>query len=239
MTSSRLPGKVMLKANGKPMLEHLIRRLKRVTSIDEVILATTVNGTDDCLVDLSKELGIACFRGSEDDVMQRVIGAAESVAADVIVQITADCPIIDPLIVEQCVQTYLHNRVDYLSNGDVPGYPIGMASPIFTLQTLKKSARMTNEPADREHVSLHIRNHPELFRPFYLLPQSDINWGALRLCLDEKKDYDLLKEIIEYFGDRNPFFTCGEVVNLLRENPEWCRINASVQHNVFPIRNHK
>ena len=104
MTSSRLPGKVLLPADGKPMLEHLVDRLKQVQSIRDIVLATTINGADSCLEEFARKNGIECFRGSEQDVMDRVIGAADSVDADIIVDITGDCPIIDPLIIEQTIR---------------------------------------------------------------------------------------------------------------------------------------
>ena len=146
MTSSRLPGKVLLPANGKPMLEHLVSRLKQVKSIQEIALATTVNQADDCLVQFAKQQGISWFRGSEEDVMSRVINAAESVNADIIVEITGDCPIIDPLIVEQTIKMFLYNSCDYLTNGHIRSYPVGMGCQVFRLETLKRSAEMTNDP---------------------------------------------------------------------------------------------
>lgn len=234
MTSSRLPGKVLLPANGKPMLEHLVNRLKQVKSIQEIVLATTINQTDDCLVEFAQQQGIAWFRGSEEDVLLRVIGAAESVDADIVVEVTGDCPVIDPLLIEQAIQMFLHNSCDFLSNGDIPGYPIGMGSLVFRLETLKRSAAMTKEPLDHEHVTLHIRNHPELFSHIYLTASPDLYWPELGLTLDEPKDYELLKKIIEYFGDANPYFSCREVIELLKSKPEWVAINKDVRRTVIP-----
>ncbi len=240
MTSSRLPGKVMLPANGKPMLEHLVSRLKQVKSIQEIVLATTINQTDDCLVEFAQQQGIAWFRGSEEDVLLRVIGAAESVDADIIVGVTGDCPIIDPLLIEQSIQMFLHNSCDFLSNGFIPGdplgcgYPVGMASLVFRLETLKRSAAMTREPLDHEHVALYICNHPELFSHIYLIASPDLYWPKLGLTLDEPKDYELLKKIIEHFGDANPYFSCREVIELLKSKPEWVTINKDVRRTVIP-----
>ena len=123
MTSSRLPGKVLLQAAGKPMLEHLVNRLRAVPSLDGIVLATTLNATDDVLEEISKRVGISCYRGSENDVMERVIVAAESVEADVVVGITGDCPIIDPQLVEQTIRTFKVNQADYVSNGHIRSYP--------------------------------------------------------------------------------------------------------------------
>lgn len=230
MTSTRLPGKVLLPADGKPMLEHLVNRLKQVPSIQEIVLATTVNDTDQVLVDFARSQNIRVFRGSEADVMSRVIGAGESANAEVIVEITGDCPVIDPLIIEQTIQMFLHNTCDYASNAHIRSYPIGMDTQVFRLETLKKSFAMTFHPLDREHVTRHIRLNPDLFFPVHLIASPDLHWPDLGLTLDEPADYELLKNIIEYFGNKNPYFSCREVINLLRHvHPEWVEINRSVK----------
>ena len=228
MTSSRLPGKVLLPVNGKPMLEYLVNRLKQVTSIDRIVLATTINQTDDQLVEFAAKNDISCFRGSEDDVMLRVIGAAESVGADVVVEITGDCPVIDPLIVEQTTQVFISNECDIANNCFIRSYPDGMDTQVFKLEALIRSAAMTDDPLDHEHVTLHMYNHPELFRQVNLVAPPDLYWPELGLTLDERKDYELLRKIIEFFGNANPFFTCRDVIELLRTKPEWVEINKSV-----------
>src|SRR5262249_44965559 len=139
MTSSRLPGKVLLPAAEKPMLEHLVNRLRRVPSLDGIVLATTTNTTDQVLVDFAKTHDLPVFRGSEDDVMSRVIGAAEFGQADTVVEITGDCPVIDPSLVEQVIQMFHTNSCDYLSNvGPRDTYPGGMDTQVFRLETLKR-----------------------------------------------------------------------------------------------------
>lgn len=228
MTSSRLPGKVLMPVAGITMLGSLIRRLKAVRPIDCIVLATTVNKADDPLVDLAKELEIEAFRGDENDVMNRVIGAAESVGADVIVEITGDCPIIDPEIVEQTIQMFEANSAEYVSNAHIRSFPDGMDTQVFWLDTLKRSASMTDELLDHEHVTLHIRNHPELFTQIHLVAPPEIYWPELGLTLDEPSDYIMLKKIIEHFDKINPIFSCLDVVRLLRKNPDWVGINKAV-----------
>lgn len=228
MTSSRLPGKVLLPALGKPMLHHLFNRLRAVPSIDEIVLATTTNATDDVLVEFAAKEGVLAYRGSELDVMARVIGAAEAGGADVIVEITGDCPIIDPDIVEQTIQMYLHHDAAYVSNAHVRSYPDGMDTQVFRLDTLKWSASMTDDPLDHEHVSLHIRNHPEIFPHVQLVAPSSLWWPDLGLTLDEEADYRLLTRIIETLGPADPLFGCHDVIRLLKQNPDWVDINRTV-----------
>ena len=228
MTSSRLPGKVLLNAAGKPMLKHLIDRLQTVPSLDQIVLATTVNATDDALEEFARQADIECYRGSEEDVMQRVIEAGARANADIIVEITGDCPIIDPQIVEQTIRMFNANEAAYVSNAYVRSYPIGMDTQVFLLETLKRSQSMTMDPLDHEHVTLHICKHPEDFSQLHLVAPPELFWPDLGLTLDEQSDYELLKKIIEYFGDENPLFSCLDVIKLLLQKPEWVDINKDV-----------
>lgn len=210
------------------MLEHLVNRMRAVPSLRGIVLATTTNRTDDVLEEFSVKMGISCYRGSENDVMSRVIGAAESEGADIVVEITGDCPIIDPKIVEQTISMFKSNEVDYVSNGHIRSFPDGMDTQVFRLDALKRSAAMTNDRLDREHVTLHIRNHPELFTHVYLVAPPELHWPELGLTLDEPKDYELIKKIIEYFEPNQPLFTCLDVIQLLKQRPDWTSINQSV-----------
>jgi spore coat polysaccharide biosynthesis protein SpsF len=228
MTSSRLPGKVLLEAAGEPMLAHLVRRLRAVPSLQGVVLATTVNHTDDVLEAFARKAGIGCHRGSEEDVMLRVIGAARSADAELIVEITGDCPIIDPEIVELVIRSYLNNDADYVSNAHVRSYPDGMDVQVFRRETLERSAAMTSDALDHEHVTLHIRNHPEIFRPVHLVAPPSLHWPELGLTLDEPGDYALLRHLIETLGPSDPLFGCGAVLALLRSNPKLLDLNRGV-----------
>jgi len=228
MTSSRLPGKVLMDVDGIPMLKYLIERLKTVRSINEIVIATTINASDDVLVEFAKKERIQYYRGSEDDVMGRVINAAESVSADIIVEITGDCPIIDPQIVEQTIRMFLANKADYVSNAHVRSYPDGMDTQVFKLETLKHSSSLTDKPLDREHVTLHIRNNPDIYTHLHLVAPPELHWPELGLTLDELNDYRLLVNIISHFSSSNPLFSCLDVIKLLRQNIEWLDINKSV-----------
>jgi spore coat polysaccharide biosynthesis protein SpsF len=229
MTSSRLPGKVLLPAAGRPLLQHLVERLRRVPSLGEIVLATTVNLQDAPLVEFAGSIGISCFRGSEQDVMERVIGAASSAGADVVVEITGDCPVIDPAIVQETIDLFLASDCDYASNVKIRSYPDGMDTQVFPLDVLRRSAEMTNHPTDREHVTWHIRNHPEIFRSVDLVAPPELYWPELGLTLDEMADYQLLRRVIEWFGDEAPYFSCGDAIQLLRGKPGWIALNQNVR----------
>lgn len=228
MTSSRLPGKVILPVLEKPMLHYLVSRLQRVSSLDGIALATTSNQTDEPLREFAKSESIACYSGSEEDVMGRVIETAKYTSSDLIVEVTGDNPIIDPEIVELAIRTYLANDLDYVGNSHVRTYPIGMDVQVFRLETLVRSASQTNSKLDREHVTLHMKNHPELFSHLNIVAPPSLHWPELSLTLDEDKDYELLKHIILQFADANPFFSCGDIINFLKNRPDLVAINSSV-----------
>jgi spore coat polysaccharide biosynthesis protein SpsF len=227
MASSRLPGKVLMPVQGATMLHHLVNRLRTVPSLDAIVLATTSNVGDDVLETFAKQEQINFFRGSENDVMQRVIDAACSVNADVVVEITGDCPIIDPQIIEQAICMFKVHDAAYVSNAKVRSYPDGMDVQVFPLDILKKSSALTADRLDREHVTLHIRNNPKLFPHIHLVAPPEIHWPDLGLTLDELADYKLLKKIIDHFA-ANPVFSCLDAVRLLRQNPVWLEINSDV-----------
>ena len=164
MRSIRLPGKVMLKSYGKPMLEHMVERLSCVKKIDALTFATTENESDDCIEELAQSLNITCYRGSEEDVLRRDLLAAQSLQADIIVEVTGDCPLIDPEIVSQTLDLYLINPCDFVSNDLPPSFPMGMDVEIFSTRLLQIADREGKLPEDREHVSWFFVRSPERFR---------------------------------------------------------------------------
>lgn len=229
MSSKRLPGKVLKEVLGRPLLSYLIERIRSINNIDQIILATTINPQDDVLERFALDNKLECFRGSEDDVMGRVIGAGEKMKAEILVEITGDCPLLDSEIAENIIDTYLHNDADYVSNCHIRSYPDGMDVQVFSLDNLKKSASMTNDQIDREHVSLHMRKHPDLFKHYNVIaPRTYMN-PNLGLTLDEGRDYVLIKKIIECLYPNSPNFSCREILQFLAMNPKLVSINSEVK----------
>lgn len=228
MTSSRLPGKVLLPVLGISMLERLITRLRSVSNINEIVVATTTNSQDDIIVELCERLKTQTFRGSELDVFQRVIGAAIFAEAEIIVEITGDCPIIDPNLIEDAVETFKFSKVDYLSNCEIQTYPAGMEIQVVNLQALVRSYSMTNSLLDKEHVTLHIRKNPELFKHMHITAPLHLHAPELSVTLDERADFELITFIIEQLEPMNFYFGCGEIVNLLKSNKKMATLNAGV-----------
>jgi len=210
------------------MLMHLVERLRSVPSIDAIVIATTVNAADNPIAELANVENVQCFRGSEEDVLGRVIGAGESAKADILVEITGDCPVIDPDLVEQTIQMYLNHSVQYVSNSVVRSYPDGMDTQVISFEALKSSASMTNHPLDREHVSRFIWQHPEFFSCINLIAPPSLYWPELGLTLDEENDYKLLVKIIEALAPSNSLFSCHEIISYLRASPSLLEINKAV-----------
>ena len=227
MTSSRLPGKVLMEAAGMPMLEILIKRLRKINKLHEIVLATTVNEADNVIIDLAKRLQVFYFRGSEEDVLSRVLGAAKKNRADIIVEITGDCPLVDPDIVAQAIKLYLTGKYDYVSNVEPVTFPVGMDVQVFSTELLELADREGEMPEHREHVSWFIRKKPRRFRHKNLTAPSHLYWSELGLTLDEHKDFLLLKNIVEHFHP-NLYFSCRQIIDYLKANPKLLELNKDV-----------
>jgi spore coat polysaccharide biosynthesis protein SpsF len=228
MTSTRLPGKILLPILGKPMLELLIERLKRSKYLDTIVVATTCNPSDDPIEQLANRLSVGCFRGSEDDVLDRVLRAAHTYEADVIVEITGDCPLIDPHIVDTVIRAYQIKNVDYVSNILKQTYPRGLETQVFSTTVLEKVALLTQDPVDHEHVSLYIYEHPKIFSLYNVESALSEKDSAIRLTVDTREDFRLITAIYEHFYPTNPEFTLDDVVILLEKRKDLRDLNQNI-----------
>lgn len=229
MTSKRLPGKVLLPLAGEPALLRLVQRIKPSQYVDDIVVATTTNVTDDPIVELCKKHNIKYFRGSEDDVLQRVLDSAKSVKADFIVEITGDCPLLDYRHINELCVEYEKNPVDYVANNTIRSYPDGFDVQLFSVQVLDKVESLTNDPIDRVHVSYYIYTHPETFKCKNIKAVGKMDWPELAVTLDEKEDYLLINKIFENLYPKNPNFSAEDVVDLLRSDSELVNINSHIK----------
>lgn len=230
MTSSRLPGKVLLPLAGKPALERLVERIRTSAYIDEIVIATTTNHADDPIVSLAKRLQVTYFRGSENDVLSRVLLAAQSVQGDIIVEITGDCPLVNGELIDRGVEEFFSHNVDYASNTIKRSYPDGFDVQVFSVAVLAEVAKLTKDPIDRIHVSLYLYSHPERFTLHGWLPKEREHfWPDLRVTLDEKTDYELLNIIFERLLPVDKDFSVSDVITFLRDNPQLLAINKHVK----------
>lgn len=234
MTSSRLPGKVLKSLGSRPALEWMISRVKQSSLVDEVVVATTTNADDDPIVEFCKKNGTKFFRGSEEDVLSRVLGAAKSEAADIIVELTGDCPFLHSSLIDESIEAYLGEKVDYVANRERtrPGYPIGFDVQVFSSQKLGEIHEITDDPLDRVHVSLYFHRFPHKFSRKFIHPSpaSLLFAPDLALTLDEEKDYLLLDQVAKYFeGKGKEDFTPKDIIVFLRERVDIATINVAVK----------
>jgi spore coat polysaccharide biosynthesis protein SpsF len=229
MRSSRLPGKVLRPILGKPMLELMVERLKRARTIDGIVIATTDQPSDQPIADLAARLGVGHFRGSEDDVLGRVLGAARSARADVIVETTGDCPLHDPAIIDKVVADFRMGGADFVSN--VLGYttPRGTDVRVFTTDALDEINRASSDPADHEHVSLHFWEHPEKYRLRNVRTELPASVAELRLTVDTPEDLQLVQTVYEELYPQNPDFTLADILELFDRRPELPLLNRSTK----------
>ncbi len=226
MGSTRLPGKVLLDLAGKPLLERVVQRCRRAAELAEVIIATTDNVAGDPIAELCAVRHWPCFRGSEDDVLDRYYQAARWSKAETVVRITSDCPLLEPEVIQRCVREFLEPPpVDYAGNGLPPlTFPRGLDVEVFSFAALERAWHEDGNPAWREHVTPYIYRHPEVYRLRAVV--NDVDYSDMRWCIDTQEDLALVRNIYEAFGTDG--FSWREVVTLLQQNPQWLELNRAV-----------
>lgn len=228
MRATRLPGKPMKTVLGKPLLGFLVERMRRCKSVSKIVIATTVEPQDDLIAHWGFSNGIAVFRGSEGDVLDRFFQTSVHFPADPIVRVTADCPLLDPNVVDQAVQLYLKDsQYDYVSNSLVRFFPRGMDVEVLSLKCLQEAAKEASLPWEREHVTPFIYGHPDRYRIGQLLYDPDES--VHRWTVDTPEDLILITKILEELYPKNPHFTLKDLLDCLHANPEWSEINAHIQ----------
>lgn len=226
VSSSRLPGKVLKQILGRPMLERQIERLRRVTAVDQLVIATSSEASDDPLEKLCGELGVDCFRGSLNNVLDRFYQAALPHQPDHIVRLTGDCPLTDPDVIDKLVAFYLEGKYDYASNTIEPTFPHGLDAEIFSYQALMKAWQEATLPSQKEHVTLFIDSQPELFKIGVYKRSPDLS--HLRWTVDEPEDFEFVSKVYEKLYPGNPEFTTEDVLALLQASPELSEINSHI-----------
>lgn len=227
--STRLPGKVLLKIEGKTVLEHVVERVKRSRLINEVIVATTLLPEDLRIVKLCALKGIKVYCGSEKDVLDRYYQASRLLGVNHIVRITADCPMIDPRVIDRVVRLHLKEKSDYTSNTIKEVFPDGEDVEIFTFKALKTAWQEARLPSQREHVTPYIQDNPDMFKLSNL--ECKQNLSKKRWTLDEPEDYQFIKRIFKALYKKNKIFGMEEVLQLLNKHPEYEKINQNIIRN--------
>ena len=235
MTSTRLPGKVMLPlpyGSRTPALEQMIKRIKRCRSVEQIIIATTTNKDDDVICRLSRKLNVKCFRGSEENVLSRYYFAAKKNGADIILRLTSDCPFIDPGVIDKTIRLHIKDNNDYSSCGP---YPIGMSVEIMSFDTLKESFFNATKEEETEHVTPYVYwSHPEKFKIGMLKVPKSLKRQDIRVTLDTPQDYALICLVFDELYKKKRYFSVSDIVRLFNEKPYLLLVNKNVvQKKIF------
>ncbi len=228
-TSERLPNKVLLPLGSKRVIEHVLASVKAAGLVDTIILATTTNPADDLLAQIGEQMDVKIYRGSEHDVLDRFSQAVKDVEGEIIVRNTADDPLLDPKVIDLVVGHFLKGGCDYASNIVDRTWPRGMDTEVFSRKALMLSNELGIEVEHREHVTIFIRTHPELFTLKPVTAQPEETWPDLRLCIDTVEDYKMLQSVFEALEVKGSPIPVRAVIAWLKEHPEVSAINAGIQ----------
>jgi spore coat polysaccharide biosynthesis protein SpsF len=227
----RLPGKVMKNLCGNSVLSHVVQRVRACPLLDDIVVATTISTIDDVIDSECQRLNVNCFRGSESNVLERYYLAAQKYKAQVIVRVTSDCPLFDPMLLHEMLEYFNLQisrslSIDYLSNCLERSYPRGIDAEIFTFQALEKTFLNADQAYEKEHVTPYIYQHPELFtlhRKVNTIDRSFHRW-----TLDTEEDWKLIREIYNALYLDGEIFTTEEIFELIGERPELPLLNAHI-----------
>jgi spore coat polysaccharide biosynthesis protein SpsF len=225
--STRLPGKVLRELGGKTVLARVIERARAIPGVDEVVVATTTSGRDDAIVAESRRAGAATYRGSEDDVLARYVGAARQAGAEIIIRITSDCPLLDPELIGAMLARFASEPADYLSNTVQRTFPRGLDAEILGMGALERAGHEAEAAHEREHVTPYIWQHPDEFRVLQHTGTPDRS--SLRWTLDTVEDWDFLNALFGRLARFGLQPTTHGVLEALRLDPGLLRINAHVE----------
>ncbi len=228
MGSTRLPGKVMKFVDGKnPSLFYTINQLKACKNLDKIIVATTTLPEDDVIEKYLHELGIDVFRGSSDDVLDRYVKCAKHYNLLTIVRVTADCPLIDPNIVDRGIEIFKTGNYDYVTNTSTRTFPDGNETELFSINAIEKAWNNSKLPSEHEHVTPYFRNNPELFQIENFTHNSDIS--HLRWTVDYNEDFELVKILISKIKSRPVHLE--DILNILNNEPNLLELNKNHRPN--------
>lgn len=234
MSSSRLPGKVLADIGGVPMLSLLLYRLRAARLVDDVVLATSTSIADDGLAVWAKAENVAVFRGSEEDVLARVVGAHRMMGSETVVEVCGDTPLIDPALVDLAIGEYRKGEADVVTSTVQPSYPQGCDAQVFSFAALAEVERTIFDPGVREHVSLHFYEATDRYRIRYLLAPEKLRMPDQRLQVDYPEDLDLVREIHRRLAPQDGFlYSLERVVATLRADPQLAALNRDCKERAL------
>lgn len=232
--SKRLPDKVFKLLCNKPLIWHVTNRLKYSRKIETVILATTLNEKDNALENWASENGIPCFRGSEENVLERYYNAAQYFSVDTIVRITADDPFKDPQVIDKVITLFEEKKLDFAYNNNPPTFPEGLDTEVFSFEALTRAYNSSVDLYEKEHVTQYFYRNPALFSQLCLRNPTDLSY--LRWTIDTQKDWDMAEIVYNNLYPSNPKFSMGDILELLKKNPSIAELNSDVKRSAMYIK---
>ena len=229
MTSTRFPGKVLADLLGEPMVIRQLERISRSAVIDRIVLATSSDPTDDVLAEVATQHGIDVVRGDLNDVLKRFTQVMDIYNPDVVVRLTADCPLASPQVIDKVMEHFQSSHADYVSNTMSPTYPDGLDVEVVKAEVLRKVAELSNDAAEREHVTLGVYRRPELIKIENVENETDLS--NLRWTVDTEEDFEFIQKIYEDLYPKNPNFDMDSVLDYLLRNPESNRTTSDAKRN--------
>ncbi len=229
MGSTRLPGKVLRSLCGQPVLWHIVRRMKKVRGLNDIVVATSTSIQDQAIIEFCNNNDIKWFAGSENDVLDRFVQAARSFDSDQVVRITADCPLIGPELVEQLIKLHIETDADITTHNQSGLVPRGVSAAVVKANTLKDISQKELENYHREHVTIYIYEHPERYKIVHAPVPESYRRSNYRLTLDTEEDWRLVEAIYDKFYEPTKIIDLPEVITLLDNDAQLLAINSHIQ----------
>lgn len=230
MSSTRLPGKVLKEILGKPMLWYLVTRVQKAKYIDDVVIATTIHKEDDSLQQFAVGNNLGIYRGSENDIVDRLLNAGKKYDADVVVRVWGDSPLIDPEIIDKVLARFISGNYDYANNFNPPTYPAGMNFEIYSSKSLQRIWKETDDKFYREYPFEYIYAHHNSFKTLY--DKNDVNLSDIYLAVDYIEDFELVAEILKNLHSDNKIFGTKDVLKLIQKYPKLRDVNKGLERNI-------
>lgn len=225
ISSSRLPGKVLLPLGTGSVLDLHLKRIKKSKLITDFAVATTQESQTEKIESIALNNGFTCFHGSLEDVLDRFYQCAKEIKPDYVVRLTSDCPLIDSFFIDDLIEKFLDKKIDYAANCITPSLPDGMDAEIFSFASLEVAWKEARKKSEREHVTPFIRDCGKFEIESIEYPYG---YGHIRLTLDTKEDYDLISKVVFEVGEDGAM---EDYVQCLKRNPEWLKINSQYERN--------
>lgn len=230
--STRFPKKVFADINGKPLLRHVVNRLKYTSLIDDIVIATTVNPKDDAIEEWCRKEQVKYFRGSEEDVLNRYYSAFIAFPSDVIVRVTADDPFKEPSVIDKVISKLLNEKYDLVTNNFPPSFPEGLDCEAFNFEVLATMEYSTQDSFEREHVTQYAYHNPDKFRIGNVV--SDCQLSSYRWTIDNEEDYEMVKAVYSHRKENTDGpLLMDEILEILKEHPEISQVNSGVKRSAM------